>query len=117
MYDTDENKSKSTQLQLAARLNLAMCHLKLKDYRQALETCQKALELEANNEKGLFRMAQAYQGLGEYEDAITQYNRVLEVNSQNRDAQNSVALCRQKIKEYNQKEKALYSKMFSALAK
>jgi tetratricopeptide (TPR) repeat protein len=98
-------------------LNIGACQLKLKEYRSALETCQKALELDANNEKGLFRMGQAYQGLAEYQEAINQYQRVIEINAQNRDAQNSISACHQKIKEYNQKEKALYSKMFSTLSK
>lgn len=39
LSDAEETKSKS--LRLAAHLNLAMCHLKLKEYSQALENCDK----------------------------------------------------------------------------
>ncbi len=117
VYDTEERKAKSRQLQLAARLNIQMCHLKLKDYARAIEACNKALELEPRNEKSLFRMGQAYQGQCEYNDAIRYYNQVLEVNPENKDATNSISVCHQKIKEFNQKEKQLYGKMFAALSK
>lgn len=39
LSDAEETKAKS--LRLAAHLNLAMCHLKLKEYSQALENCNK----------------------------------------------------------------------------
>jgi FK506-binding protein 4/5 len=117
VYDTEERKSKSRQLQLAARLNIQMCHLKLKDYVRAIEACNKALELEPRNEKSLFRMGQAHQGLGDFNDAIRCFNQVIEVNPENKDATSSISVCHQKIKEYNQKEKQMYGKMFSALSK
>lgn len=117
VYDKDEQKEKSKQLQLAARLNIAACHLKLKSYRQCIDSCNKALELDSRNEKSLFRMAQAYQGECEFDEAIKYYNKVLEVNADNKEAAHSISICRQKIKEYSQKEKALYSKMFASLSK
>lgn len=38
-----EEESKAKSLRLAAHLNLAMCHLKLKEYSQALENCNKVV--------------------------------------------------------------------------
>ena len=38
---------------------------------------------------------------------------MLEINKENKDASNQILLCKQKIKESNTKEKALYSKMLS----
>lgn len=117
VYDKDDQKEKSKQLQLAARLNIAACHLKLKNYRQCIDACGKALELDPRNEKSLFRMAQAYQGECEFDDAIRHFNQVLEINPDNKEATHSISVCRQKIKEYSQKEKALYGKMFASLSK
>lgn len=117
VYDLDEEKSSSVKLQLAANLNAAACHLKLKNFRKAIEACEKALELDATSEKGLFRMAQGYFGLSEFEDAIKYFSKVVEINPENKEANHFVALSKQKVKEAHDKEKALYSKMFSAISK
>lgn len=117
IYDTDEEKESSHRLQLAANLNVAACCLKTKEYRRAIESCEKALKLDEKNEKGMFRMGQAYYGEGEYEEAIKWFGRVVEANAENKEAVSLISLSRQKIKEAHEKEKALYSKMFSALSK
>jgi Tfp pilus assembly protein PilF len=36
-------------------LNLALCHLKLQEYIEARDQCDKALKLNPTSEKGLFR--------------------------------------------------------------
>lgn len=41
----DEEDTKAKSLRLAAHLNLAMCHLKLKEYSQALENCNKVVRV------------------------------------------------------------------------
>lgn len=40
-----EEETKSKSLRLAAHLNLSMCHLKLKEYSQALENCNKVVRI------------------------------------------------------------------------
>lgn len=112
VYDLEEQQAVSKKLQLAAHLNLAVAYLKLKEYKSAQESCEKALALEPKNEKGLFRLGQAYYGMGEEEKAINGFNQVLEVNPSNKDASNQILLCKKKIKETNEKQKAMYSKMF-----
>jgi len=51
----DEEGEKRKTLVLAAHLNLAMCHLKLSEDLEACQSCDEALSLDPNNEKGLFR--------------------------------------------------------------
>lgn len=108
VFDLEKDKEYADKLQLAANLNLAMCNLKLKNYSEALEACKKALKLDEKNEKGMFRMAQAYSGIGDYDEAVKCFENVLENNSENRDAQNQILLCKQKIKENKTKEKRRY---------
>lgn len=61
-YEAEADKETCTKLKLAANLNIAACCLKTKDYRQVIEACNKAIEIDANSEKAYFRMAQAYYG-------------------------------------------------------
>lgn len=39
-------------------VNMAACHLKLKQWGDVKKTCSKALEMESSNVKALFRRAQ-----------------------------------------------------------
>lgn len=51
-------KDKANALLVAAYLNMAMCHLKEENYHETAANCDKALELDENNVKGLFRRGQ-----------------------------------------------------------
>ena len=52
---TDGQKAAIAALLLAAHLNMAMCYLKVDDYFNTNEQCEKALESDPQNVKGLFR--------------------------------------------------------------
>ena len=114
-YELDEERNESTRLQLAANLNIAACCLKTKSYTEAIERASKALELDAKNEKATFRVGQAYFGLSEFATAATHFAKCVEINAENKEALSYAALCKQKVKEYQEKEKALYTKMFSGI--
>jgi len=91
--------------------------LKLSENAKAIEACEKALKMDDNNEKALFRIAQANFNLSNFDEAVKFYNKVLEVNNDNKEARNQILITKQKLKEYNDREKRLYSKMFSGLGK
>ncbi len=114
-YTEDGDVIKSNQLQLAAHLNMAACNLKLNENLKALESCEKVLKTDERNEKALFRTAQAHANLSNFTEAIKFFSQTLEVNENNKEARNQLALTRDKLKAYNEKEKKLYSKMFSAI--
>jgi len=116
VFDLDSDKERAVKLQLAAQLNLAMCYLKLKMFSEARDAAKAALVFDEKNEKGLFRLAQAFMGMGENEEAIKNFEKVIEMNAENRDATHQIALCKQKIKENKSREKAMYSKMMSAFS-
>ena len=54
----EEEKVKTNPLKCIGYLNAAMCQLKLKEYAGARKSCNKALEIESQNVKGLFRRGQ-----------------------------------------------------------
>jgi len=60
-YESDlegEQKEKKNSLLLAGYLNLAACYLKIDKYQEVIQNCDKALEIEPKNAKGLFRKGQ-----------------------------------------------------------
>ncbi|KAL8615622.1 hypothetical protein ACOMHN_026612 [Nucella lapillus] len=112
----DEEPQEREQLLLASHLNIAMCHLKLNDFRKAEEACNKALELDANNIKAIFRRGQAKMECSEYTEASEDFSKVVDLEPDNKAAKNQIIACRQKEKADYAKEKALYSNMFKKMA-
>uniref|UniRef100_A0A8C8S258 peptidylprolyl isomerase n=3 Tax=Archelosauria TaxID=1329799 RepID=A0A8C8S258_9SAUR len=113
---SEENDAKAKSLRLAALLNLAMCHLKLKEYSLALENCTKALELDNNNEKGLFRRGEAHLAVNDFELARADFQKVLQLYPSNKAAKVQLQVCQQKIREQHEREKKMYANMFQRLA-
>lgn len=111
-----EDETKAKALQLAAHLNLAMCFLKLQEPNQALENCDKALELDGSNEKALFRRGEALFGMKEFDRARDDFQRVLQLYPANKAAKSQLVLCQKRIKEQHEKDKRIYANMFQKFA-
>jgi len=119
-YDTefnDEEKSQRNSLLLSLKLNLALCHLKLSDPAGAIAECDKALEIDAKNEKGLYRKGQALMLKSEFEEAKAMFQKLLSENSENKQAVNQIKTCDIKIREHLNMEKKLYQSMFAKVGK
>ncbi|KAG9462949.1 hypothetical protein GDO78_022765 [Eleutherodactylus coqui] len=112
----EEETAKSKCLLLAASLNLAACYLKLGEHRPALDNCHKALEFDTNNEKGLFRRAEAYMGVNELELAKDDLMKVINLYPGNKAARAQLTQCQQRIRDQHQREKKIYANMFQRLA-
>ncbi|KAK3570455.1 hypothetical protein QTP86_019447 [Hemibagrus guttatus] len=111
-----EDEEKAKALRLAAHLNLAMCYLKLQEPSPAFENCDKALELDANNEKALFRRGEALFVMKEFDRARGDFQRVVQLYPTNKAAKNQVLLCQKYLKEQHEKDKRLYANMFQKFA-
>ncbi|XP_023652332.1 peptidyl-prolyl cis-trans isomerase FKBP4 [Paramormyrops kingsleyae] len=114
LSEGDEQKART--LRLAAHLNLAMCYLKLQEESQALENCNKALELDQSNEKALFRRGEALCAMKEFEQARDDFQKVLQLYPNNKAAKTQVAICQRQLKEQHEKDKRLYANMFQKFA-
>lgn len=112
-----ELKTKAQEILLAGNLNLAMCHLKLLNYIDAQRYCDKALEFDEKNEKGLFRRGQAYIGQMEFEVAMRDFAKLLEIDPNNQAAKSQILVCQTKIKQHREKEREKYKNMFEIFAK
>lgn len=116
-YGLSEAEQKTSKcFLLAAFLNLAMCNIKLREYMRAVEYCEKALGLDQANEKGLYRRGEARLLMNEFELARLDFERVLEVNPQNKAAKSQIAVCQRKAKEHNERDRIIYANMFQKFA-
>lgn len=99
-----------------AHLNLAMCFLKLKEFSQAIENCNKVIELDESNEKAWYRRGEARLLRNEFSLAMTDFQRVLQVSPLNRAARAQISICQSKIKEHDEQDKRTYANMFQKFA-
>lgn len=113
---SNEDVQKAQALRLASHLNLAMCHLKLQAFSAAIESCNKALELDSNNEKGLFRRGEAYLAVNDFDLARADFQKVLQLYPSNKAAKAQLVICQQRIRKQLAREKRLYANMFERLA-
>merc|ERR1712216_940350 len=67
--------------------NCAMARLKAKDYDYAKFDCTKALEYDDRNIKALFRRSQAKLALDDFQGAVDDLQRALEVDPENKEVQ------------------------------
>ncbi|KAI4374419.1 hypothetical protein MLD38_012416 [Melastoma candidum] len=119
-YDSsfgEEEKKQAKALKVACNLNDAACKLKLKDYKQAEKLCTKVLELESTNVKALYRRAQAYIQLTDFDLAEFDIKKALEIDPENRDVKVEYKVLKEKVKEYNKKDAKFYGNMFAKMSK
>ncbi|KAJ3681216.1 hypothetical protein LUZ60_015705 [Juncus effusus] len=114
---SDEEKKQSKALKISCNLNNAACKLKLKDYKQAEKLCTKVLELESTNVKALFRRAQAYSNLADFDLAEIDIKKALEIDPDNKDVKLEYKKLKEKVKEYNKKDAKFYGNIFAKLSK
>jgi tetratricopeptide (TPR) repeat protein len=55
----DKEKNQIKKLVLQTYLNIAACNIKAKDFETAVQACEEALKIDANNTKALYRKARA----------------------------------------------------------
>jgi len=83
MYSTsDDDYTKMEEMEAILDLNMAMAKLKLKEYTEAIDHCKMSLQIDKSNPKAYYRMAEAYIGLGEYQDAKNQNETAIKINNE-----------------------------------
>lgn len=85
---TAEEMTTIKELKLVHFNNLAMCHLKQTppNLEKARDRCTKALELDQDNVKALFRRGKCYAQLNALDEAKEDLERVIELQPDNKDA-------------------------------
>lgn len=116
-YESDYEKKKANELLLATNANMALCHLKLGEHAECIRACDKAIELDPKNEKCFFRRGQGQMAMSGYEEAIRDFQQVLQINPTNNLANEHIQTCQEHLKQYQKKEKELYANIFAKMAK
>ncbi|XP_033870836.2 peptidyl-prolyl cis-trans isomerase D [Acipenser ruthenus] len=110
----DENLQKKLEpIVLSCILNMSACKLKLQLWQEAIDSCNEALEIDQLNTKALYRRAQAWQGMKEYNQALVDLKKAQELTPEDKAISNEMLRVKQKIKEEKEKEKKTYAKMFA----
>ncbi|EDV29300.1 uncharacterized protein TRIADDRAFT_51478 [Trichoplax adhaerens] len=113
---SDEQKSSASELKLAGRLNEAACNLKIDDFDAACSACDKALELDNNNIKAMYRKAQAQIGMKDYLIAYKGLQELLKLEPENKAAKQLSARALHLHNAERAMEKKRYNKMFQKFA-
>ncbi|KAN0014603.1 hypothetical protein ACTFIV_003554 [Dictyostelium citrinum] len=93
--------------------NMSQCYLKERKGSDALVAAKKALQLSPTDIKALFRKAKALTLMEEYEDAIKDFQSIIEKDSENKDAKLELQRIQKLQKEKDAKSAKAYSKLFS----
>jgi FK506-binding protein 4/5 len=102
---------KQTKSQLYA--NLAICQLKNNNNEMAIVNCTKCLEISRDNVKALFRRAQAHTNLNNFENAILDYTKAIQLDPSNQELRAKLAACEKLKKSSEQELAAKMKKLFS----
>lgn len=112
----EDTKEKANALKRVCELNKAACHLKLKQFQDAKKACDSVLTDETDNVKALFRRAQADFGLNEFGTCMKDLRRILELDSQNKEARVLLKQAQAGQKDEDKKVKGLFAKMCKGLS-
>lgn len=111
-----EQQRRIQEYALTAHLNLALCFLRVKDFSQVVDNCNKVIEIDESNEKALYRRGEARLLRNEFTLAMADFQQVLQVNPSNRAARAQISICQGKIKEHHEQDKKIYANMFQKFA-
>eukprot|EP00742_Colponemidia_sp_Colp-10_P002487 GILJ01002651.1.p1 GENE.GILJ01002651.1~~GILJ01002651.1.p1 ORF type:complete len:707 (+),score=142.73 GILJ01002651.1:43-2163(+) len=112
---TEEDKQEVNQIKLSLYLNITQCWLKFdRDdcTRKAIDNVNRALELDPNSIKGLFRRALAYERLKNWEAAEKDLTKASSLAPEDGAIVRLLAQVKNGKKRDLEKEKKVYGKMF-----
>lgn len=119
--ESEEQKKKRAQIISSCHSNLGAIFVKQSEWKLAIDECNKVLNVDQQNIKAYYRMAQSYQSLGELQDAKQALEECVEVCGGSTDETQVQLLASVKtllskvskaIAEEKKREKAMFGKMF-----
>merc|ERR1712136_585545 len=109
---SDDEKKEIHAIQVACHSNSAQCKLKLKQYADAVKSCDKALAIQKDHVKSLFRRGQAHAYNNDNENALVDLKAVKKIKPDDEQIQKLLVIVRKRIRKEKKKQKKLYAGMF-----
>jgi len=98
------DKVEVDQSKISCYINRATCNIKLANYREAIVDCTKAIELDGNAVKALYKRSQAYCFLKEFKESQADIALALKLEPNNKDVQQQHAKVNQRAQLYKKKQ-------------
>lgn len=80
----------SVELRSICHGNRAICFLKMGNYQDTIKECNRALELNSTYMKALVRRSEAHEKLENYEEALADNKKILELDPSNNQAKKTI---------------------------
>jgi len=101
--------------QLSCHSNTALCKLKMKEFSECIESCDKALEIDKDHVKSLFRRGQAHAYKHDNSLALVDLKAAKKLNPKDAAIDKILVVVQKRLKNLKKKEKKLYANMFSKM--
>jgi len=111
----DEEKKKAKEFKVPCYLNVAACALQQKSYKEVIENCTKALDIDRQNLKGLLRRAHARIMMDEWDLASRDLERAKDISPNDKDVLREVELLKRKVAEQNRRDKKKFAGLFDKI--
>jgi len=91
---------------MAATLNsnIAAAYMKQKKWSEAVEACDRALECSAKSQKALLRRAQCHTELTQHEEAVQDYEALIQMDQPNREYRQALRQAKLEVKKAERKD-------------
>eukprot|EP00117_Sycon_ciliatum_P037588 scpid77170/ scgid28086/ Peptidyl-prolyl cis-trans isomerase FKBP8; 38 kDa FK506-binding protein; FK506-binding protein 8; FKBPR38; Rotamase len=93
--------------------NVAQAYIKLQQWTEALDACQRALKIEPDNVKALYRAAKVHEEKKNFTECIKVLAKANTVDPSNKTVSTMLNDIRQRHNAQREKEKAMYRRMVS----
>lgn len=110
--ESDKKLQDIVDMKLKLYNNMAACQLKAEAYDAAIRSCDEVLKKQPENVKALFRKGKAYSSMGETSKAISFMRKAIKLEPESKKIHQELSLLVNKLKKEEQKEQAMYKKMF-----
>ena len=109
-FDSDmkgEDREKANKVKLPCYLNVAACKLRLSDWESVKENCSKALEIDPQNTKALFRRGVARTETDEWELARRDFQLATDLDPKNVELKKEFQRLKTKMAEQDKRDKVI----------
>jgi FK506-binding protein 4/5 len=111
--DIEAFKNEIDKLKSQLYANFSACQLKSHNYKMAIVNCTKCLQFDAHNVKALYRRAQAYSSVNDFDESIADLSKAIALNPTDDELKQKLAQVEKLRKNYNNLMSSNLKKMFA----